>query len=93
MGRTQKRRSRRNDVNYTYIKSYLKTIKNQSGCIRCGEHDPNCLDYHHLDPTQKLFHLGDVRGRSLREIDTEVLKCVVICANCHRKLHAGLFTL
>lgn len=93
MGRVRRRQTNRNDVNYAYLKTYLKTLKNQSGCIRCGERDDNCLDYHHLDPSQKLFHLGNIRGRSLRDIDAEVRKCVVVCANCHRKLHAGLFTL
>ena len=92
MGRRRYRRYRQN-VNYTYIKAHLMALKKESGCIRCGERDASCLDYHHVDPTQKVFHLGDVRGRSLKEIDEEIKKCVVVCANCHRKLHAGLFTL
>lgn len=93
MGRKRYRRIRRRDVNYTYIKAYLSNLKHQSGCVRCGERNAVCLDYHHTDPTQKLFHLGNIRGRSLKEIDEEISKCVVICANCHRKLNAGLFTL
>ena len=93
MGRKHYRRMRRNDANYTYLKAYLNAVKQQSGCIRCGERNAVCLDYHHIDPTQKRFHLGNIRGRSLKEIDEEISKCVVVCANCHRKLHAGLFTL
>lgn len=61
-------------------------------CVYCGESDPCCLDFHHIDPEEKLGAVADMAsGRYpvevvLREVD----KCVVLCANCHRKLHAGV---
>jgi hypothetical protein len=62
-----------------------------SGCSLCVEREPACLDFHHVRGS-KDFSLGDVmRGRySARRIEAELAKCVVLCANCHRKVHAGL---
>lgn len=58
------------------------------GCA-CGETDPRCLDFHHKDPTQKLFHIPKAAkiGYSVEKIQDELAKCDVICSNCHRKLH------
>jgi hypothetical protein len=60
-------------------------------CLKCGETDRACLDFHHL--RDKKFSLSVVRRtkRSLQEIRDEIAKCVVLCANCHSKLHAGRF--
>lgn len=47
------------------------------------------LTWHHLDPADKRFNL-DVRAlsnRSQSEIDAEVQKCVLLCANCHAEVH------
>ena len=60
-----------------------------NGCIVCGEKDPACLDFHHLH--DKSFNIGNkCRDRSVDSIKNEVDKCVVLCANCHRKLHHNL---
>ena len=67
---------------------YKKTLS----CAKCGEAETCCLDFHHLDPTQKdksvAQFMTDNNGfaKALREIE----KCIVVCANCHRKIHAGL---
>lgn len=60
------------------------------GCTRCGERDPACLDFHHIDPSKKSFNIGVQLGSySLKRVQNELLKCQVLCANCHRKLHAA----
>ena len=69
-------------------------IKGNSGCCKCSEKDPSCLDFHHVDPTKKEFMVSKlVFCKSKDRMFKEIKKCVVICANCHRKLHAGKFVL
>jgi predicted HNH restriction endonuclease len=58
----------------------------------CGYgHCPEALDFHHRDPKQKSFGLS-VRGltRSWEKIQKELDKCILVCANCHREIHAGI---
>lgn len=62
-----------------------------NSCIKCGENEPACLEYHHTDPTSKDFTISDVRCSLFEEIPEnikhELDKCIVLCANCHRKFH------
>lgn len=57
------------------------------GCIRCGEKHPACLDFHHRDPSIKEGHIGEFRRFGKQRLLTEIAKCDVLCANCHRKHH------
>jgi len=60
-------------------------------CIICGyEKCVWALDLHHVDGSKKEFGLS-VRGltRSWDKVQREVNKCVLVCANCHREIHAG----
>jgi hypothetical protein len=49
------------------------------------------LHFHHIDPEQKSFGLA-LRGvaRSLERCRAEARKCVLLCANCHAEVEAGL---
>jgi hypothetical protein len=75
-------------------KEIAQTAK-KGGCIVCGETEYVCLDFHHLDPNEKEFNIGRaLRGeKSLEMLRDEIAKCEVLCANCHRKVHAGLIDL
>lgn len=70
-------------------RAWLDAQKVGCGCLRCGESDPACLDFHHRDPKQKLLSLAEVGGRSwaIAKMQAEIAKCDLICANCHRKEH------
>jgi len=61
-------------------------------CIICGyRRCQDALEFHHLDPRQKDFGLSaDGLTRSWAKIKQELDKCVLICANCHREVHAGI---
>lgn len=60
-------------------------------CIKCGEKERCCLDFHHLNPSEKESTvLLLVRQSSKKKVIEEVKKCIVVCANCHRKIHASL---
>jgi hypothetical protein len=99
---TQRARRRRNaDVTRAQARArcadkraWVASIKAADGCLLCGEQEPDCLDFHHLDPTQKEFRIATACvGSSKERIAEEIRKCVVLCANCHRKLHAGVLSL
>ena len=64
-------------------------------CLLCGyEKHSGALQFHHLDPSTKSFGLG-VRGitRSLERLREEAKKCVLLCANCHAEVEAGVVEL
>ena len=60
-------------------------------CRICGfaEH-PAALQFHHLDPSTKTFHLScQGHSRSIKRMRAEAGKCVLLCANCHAQVEAG----
>ena len=64
-------------------------------CNICGYHKcQGALDFHHLDEKSKKFDLS-TKGltRSWVRTKDEVDKCMLVCANCHREIHAGLVQL
>lgn len=55
-------------------------------CIDCGETDITTLDFDHIDPRQKTMEIGKMIGhRPWPVIRAEIAKCMVRCANCHRR--------
>lgn len=64
-------------------------------CHLCGyARSVAALEFHHVDPATKAFHLsqGGV-SRSLAAARAEAAKCVLLCANCHAEVEAGVATL
>lgn len=63
-------------------------------CINCGyDKCQNALEFHHVYPEHKEFSLRDKSSKTFKAILPELKKCVLLCANCHRELHAGLHTI
>ena len=59
-------------------------------CSRCGyDKCLEALEFHHIDSAKKDFGIS-ARGytRSWERVKAELAKCILICANCHRELHA-----
>lgn len=57
-------------------------------CKQCGENHPATLDFHHvvrLPENKKVFRL--IGSGLFAQAKEEIKKCMVLCANCHRKLH------
>lgn len=68
--------------------------KEQQKCLVCEEDNSCCLDLHHLDPSQKDMAVSTAVTRwSWNKLQTEIDKCVVVCRNCHAKIHNGDITL
>jgi len=64
-------------------------------CMICGYDKFACaLDFHHLDESKKSFDLS-TKGltRSWEKTKNEIDKCVLVCANCHREIHANVVQL
>jgi transposase-like protein len=64
-------------------------------CALCGyDRAVAALQFHHVDPSSKLFSIAH-RGatRSLDAARQEAGKCVLLCANCHAEVEAGIATL
>lgn len=61
-------------------------------CAVCGyDRLVQALQFHHLDPAGKRFALASKGvARSLAEARAEAAKCVLLCANCHVEVEAGV---
>ena len=56
-------------------------------CIRCGyNRTPRSLHFHHIDPTAKDFMISG-RCMSWERMRAELIKCELLCANCHAERH------
>lgn len=72
---------------------FLAKIKQVRGgkCMRCGyDKCLKALEFHHLDPSQKDFTISNDRFK-LQDAVTESKKCILICSNCHKELHDGMW--
>lgn len=56
-------------------------------CTKCGyDKCINALDFHHID--EKNFGIGNaLHDANLTSVVQEVLKCELLCSNCHREHH------
>jgi 5-methylcytosine-specific restriction endonuclease McrA len=60
-------------------------------CAVCGY--DRCvvnLHFHHVVPAEKSFGVTVASGKSLDAYRAEAKKCVLVCANCHGEIEAGL---
>jgi len=64
-------------------------------CKLCGyKKYQGALELHHINQKGKSFGIGD-KGytRSWEKVKTELDKCILLCANCHREVAAGIMQL
>jgi hypothetical protein len=72
------------------LRGEVSDYKASKGCEYCGETDPCCLDFHHTNTKDKVNNIANlVTAKSRKLLWAEIEKCMVLCSNCHRKLHAG----
>ena len=71
----------------------LMVVEYKGGkCERCNYNRCiEALEFHHQDPAQKDFSISE-KGytRSWIRVKAELDKCIMVCANCHREVHAEL---
>jgi hypothetical protein len=89
------------DDRKAYIQRYqmtnkIRAINYLGGQCQCGEQHPSALQFHHRDPSTKLFSITskELSTPKKRPWDTIIIpeldKCDLLCANCHFKEHAVL---
>jgi hypothetical protein len=67
-----------------YLTKIVKRYKLLKGCEFCGYRDHfSALHLDHLDPSKKFKALSRMQTYSKSRIKEEIIKCRVLCANCH----------
>ncbi|MDD2730994.1 MAG: hypothetical protein PHW33_02615 [Candidatus Portnoybacteria bacterium] len=60
-------------------------------CAICGyKKCIQALDFHHLSGDKDFGISEKGMTKSWSRVKKEVDKCVLVCANCHREIHAGI---
>lgn len=82
------------DYNYQHVKTFRKKNKERAieykggKCQICGYCKcNNALEFHHINPLNKEFHISKNMNKSWKKIKNEIDKCLLVCANCHREIH------
>lgn len=70
-------------------KYWLNKYKEAKGCSMCDFKGPACcFDWHHVG-VGKDFEINSSLLISLKRMFNEMRKCILVCSNCHRKIHGG----
>lgn len=60
-------------------------------CQRCGYSKcSDALEFHHIEPTHKDPTFDSIRYWGLEKAKAELDKCLLLCSNCHREVHAEM---
>ncbi len=84
-----------NKLSVTAIRQNFKKlcVEYKGGCCSVCSYSKylGALEFHHLDPAEKDFQISH---RTSFKFDTaikaELDKCILLCSNCHKEVHAGL---
>jgi hypothetical protein len=68
-------------------REFINEYKSKCSCIKCGENRLYVLDFHHIDPSQKSFEIGNASKYSIERLKLELEKCITLCRNCHSEFH------
>lgn len=76
-------------IGMKYLYKKVRAIKYKGKiCAHCGkEYHPSLCEFHHVDPNQKEETWYKMRSWPDTKIATELNKCLLLCANCHREVH------
>ncbi len=81
--RSKKKNGERREMFKRVTAEYLSTHH----CVDCGESDPIVLDFDHVRGEKRcnIAEAGRVLS-SLSDLEEEIAKCEIRCANCHRRV-------
>ena len=68
-----------------------KCVEYKGGkCISCDYKTyTGALEFHHLDSEEKEFEISNRKNYNFELIKKELDKCILLCSNCHKEIHAG----
>lgn len=80
---------------YEYVKNSRARLKQRlvyimgDKCCLCGYNKCiTALEFHHKNPEEKDFSLASNANIGFEKACEEIKKCILVCANCHREIHA-----
>lgn len=66
----------------------FRAIEHLGGkCVKCGDSNFIHLDFHHVDPKTKQVMISRASQGRLSLVQDELVKCVLLCGNCHAEHH------
>src|SRR3712207_3672000 len=75
----------RNERTYSRHRQLIRQAKSRP-CADCGIQYPYyVMDFDHREGTTKSFILSEVARATRKTLASEIAKCDVVCANCHRE--------
>ena len=77
----------RDRIRMSKRQEFLDTLK--TPCAKCGESRVWVIQFHHVNPAEKVFGIGDGSNvhKSKEAVIQEVKKCICLCSNCHKEFH------
>ena len=80
-----KTRIKKNNARYVERNRRLVLDRLSGGCVDCGMLDVRVLEFDHLPQFEKSFTISrKLASVSESTLTSEMDKCEVVCANCHR---------
>lgn len=71
-----------------WYKEYKRGLKCEV-CGRTGAEYPGQMEFHHIGKERKKMAISTMvyNDKSIRAIRREMVKCIVLCTECHMKWH------
>ena len=92
-GRVRCKKCNVENVQKRRLKIKQMAVDYKGGECECCGYDKyqGALEFHHLDPNQKDFAIGHKgHSKGWEKVKKELQKCIMVCSNCHKEIHAGL---
>lgn len=71
-------------------KDFITYYKRNKKCHFCLESDIRCLEFHHKNEDMKKSQISNYvyKPVSIYKLKKEIKKCIIVCKNCHTKIHS-----
>ena len=84
--------AKRSTESVKYLLDLVETIKEKYGCFFCSEREKCVLEFHHPNDDKSDDISKIAQHKNKNRLFEEINKCIVVCANCHKKIHRGILS-